>query len=85
MLEQEGLEWVFGMGWGAGWGGPIVSQSSRPLLIGCLHEHQQWLPSPCSDAVLGLSWLCPLQLLTFFGCGSLHLSVELCLGASGLE
>ena len=70
VLEQEGLEQAFGMGWGAGCGGPGSSLHSRLLPIRWLCWCQQWLPLPCLDAVSGLSWLCSPQLCTPLGCSS---------------
>ena len=54
-VEQEGLERALGTGQGMGCGNPGISHSSRPLLIHCLHERQQWPPSPYADAMSGLS------------------------------
>ena len=62
MLEQEGSEWVLGIGQSTDSGSLSTSQSSRPLLIHC----QQCPFLPHSDALLGLgcSVLCsPLSLL----------------------
>lgn len=60
VLEQEGPEWVSGAGRSVCWGVPGTSvKSSRLLWIYLLHEHESWLPSLCSDAVLDPSSLIP--------------------------
>lgn len=50
-----------------------ASHSSRQPLIYHLHSHQQWLPFPCSYAVLGLTLLTH----TVLDYGSLHPNAEL--------
>ena len=81
MLEQEGLLWALGVGRGMSCGSPGLSQSSRPLLLCCLHKCQQWPLLPHSDAILGVSQLCPSQLHTPLSHYSRCSSVELCHGA----
>lgn len=41
---------------------PQHSSESCAIPIHYLHQYQQQLPSHCSYAILGLSWLCPVQL-----------------------
>ena len=48
-------------------------QSPRSLLNHCLHVHQQWPSSLCSEAGPDLSLLCPLPVWTLLGNGMLPL------------
>ena len=73
MLEQEGSEWVLGIGQSTDSGSPSTSPSSRPLLTHC----QQCPFLPHSDALLGLGWsiLCP-PLTLMWSCSMEQVELE---------
>ena len=59
-----------------------ASLRSRLLQIHFPRQHQQWLPSPHSDAVLGPSCLCSLHVFTLLGMADFTL-VRTCTEARG--
>lgn len=59
MLEQEDAKWASCMCQGADWDGPRIPVRVLGCPWWCLCEHQSWLPSLCSDVVLGLGQPCP--------------------------
>ena len=83
VLGPEGPERAPRVGRACAWGSPGFSQSSRPLPVCLLQECRWWLPSPCSDVVLGLSQLLPPQLSTLLSNGVFLPTGELCCRAGG--